>query len=363
MPTLETRGRLHHMADGFMDALATGDEAAAQELLAAWSDAYWAARTDLDELVAYVARLRAAGEPVTGGMLARDRRFRAVLDAALDQMIRFGAQAAGIIQANQQTAGSLALTQAQALVAAAVAADLPGIVVDLGRINPANLATSVGFLGDGTPLAKHLTRTVAPDAVREVRRTMARALTQGWSTRRIAREFTKALAIPLTRATTIARTETLRVYRETSRATYEANQHVLESWQWQCALDRRSCIACVVQHGSYHPVTETLDGHPRCRCAMIPVTKTWADLGVPGIEDTRTLLAPGEDWFRAQSVAVQRGMVGPLKFQAWRDGQITLDDMVARTYSTDWGTMRLERSLKAITEGRNANWGNLPGAF
>src|SRR5690606_11280775 len=49
-------------------------------------------------------------------------------------------------------------------------------------------------------------------------------------------------------------------------------------------------------------------------------------------------------------------LMGRAKFDAWTAGQITLDDMVARTYSPAWGTMRTERSLKAILEDRNANW-------
>jgi len=90
---------------------------------------------------------------------------------------------------------------------------------------------------------------------------------------------------------------------------------------------------------------------------MVPRTLSWAQINpsLTGVPDTQPSLLSGADWLELQPEAVQRAMLGLLKFQAWKAGQITVADMVARTYSPVWGTMRRERSMKEILEGRNAN--------
>ncbi|MEO1959884.1 MAG: phage minor head protein, partial [Paracoccus sp. (in: a-proteobacteria)] len=171
---------------------------------------------------------------------------------------------------------------------------------------------------------------------------------------------TQALGLSHSRATTIMRTESLRAYRHASRATYLANQDVLDGRVWNAHLDARTCVACALMDGTVHAIDATLDGHPRCRCAMIPRTKSWEDLGVKGVADTRPPVRSGKAWLESQPAHVQRAMMGRAKFNAWAAGQIDLDDMVARTYSPQWGTMRSERSLKAILEDRNPNYFDAP---
>ena len=43
--------------------------------------------------------------------------------------------------------------------------------------------------------------------------------------------------------------------------------------------DDRVCCSCLALHGTEFPLDETLDDHPNGRCAMIPVTPSWSDLG------------------------------------------------------------------------------------
>lgn len=359
----ETAGNLQRLARSFSNSLERGNQAAAQDMLAAWSDAYWGVRTDLDDLIAYVAQARADGQPISPSWLSRERRLRVVLAQALTELERYAAMGAQATEEAQERALEAAQDHAPALVRQAVTESLTGLSVDLAVINPDLIQAAVGFLQDGTPLAQHMTRTVARDAAAGLRDVLVEGLSKGWGQPKLVKAFTDRFAVAHCRAVTIMRTESLRVYRETSRATYAANSDVLGSWTWQCALDRRSCPACVMMHGTRHPLDEALDGHPRCRCAMIPNTKTWAELGLdPSLDSLggAPAMESGVDWFLRQSAAYQRASLGPLKYDAWRAGEFDLPDVVARKHDPDWGTMRLERSLKSIRANRHANYGGLP---
>jgi len=94
---------------------------------------------------------------------------------------------------------------------------------------------------------------------------------------------------------------------------------------------------------------------------MVPDTKSWAqiDPSLTDLPDTRPTVELGTDWFTRQAPSVQRAMMGPAKFNAWQAGEFDLDAVVARHYDPTWGTMRYERSLRAIRAGRDANYGNL----
>lgn len=353
MPT-RTRGKLHAQAARFDAELAARQQAAADQMLAAWSQSYQNVLVEIDRFNAKVAAALAAGDPVSPAWAYQKGRLKALLDTTRQEVGRYATDASQAAVAAQAAAVNAAQRESAQLTQTAMTQQ--GIEATLRTTDPrALIQQAVGFTGDGTVLAEHLAKTLTPETVDGVRATVVKGLALGKGQDWMARELTRNFALAHTRAETIMRTETLRAYREVSRATYEANTDVLEGWTWQAHLDARTCIACAVMDGTLHPVTDTLDGHPRCRCAMLPRTKSWEDLGVPGLADTRPKVPAGRDWIEAQPESVQRAMMGPAKFDAWKRGDITLDDMVAQHHSDDWGTMRTERSLKSITEGRNPN--------
>lgn len=360
---LDTRGRLYAQAAQFSAELEALETARVDQMLGAWTDAYWGVRQEMDTFLAKVAAAKAAGQPVSPAWAYQQQRLKNVLDAAKAQMALYAAHASREVVAAQQAAIDAGVAHAEALARTAVAEGLPGLAVDMARINPATLRAGVGFLADGTVLANHLAATMPADAADAVRDALIRGLAMGRSQDWMIREATKALGLTHGRATTILRTESLRAYRQASRAEYLANSDVLGGWVWDAHLDARTCLACALMHGTEHPLDSTLDGHPRCRCAMVPRTRTWEELGAgPGLPDTRPPVRPGKAWLEAQTPEVQRAMMGRAKYDAWTAGTITLDDMVARSYSPAWGTMRTERSLRAIRDGRDANWMDAPEA-
>lgn len=350
-------GLLYEQAAQFAAALETSQTAAIDQMLAAWTDSYWGVRKDLDAFLDKVAAAQSLGLPTSPAWAFQEQRLKNLLDTTKVQIARYAADASLVTEKAQWSAIQASLKHAEKLAATAVASDLPGIGVSLANVNPKNLEHLVGHLANGSVLRNHLELTMPAKAASKVQEALIHGLATGKSQDWMRRKATEALGLSHTRATTILRTESLRAYRAASRAAYLANSDVLGGWVWNAHLDSRTCVACAIMDGTKHPLDATLDGHPRCRCAMVPRTKSWKELGLgDDLPDTRPPIRSGKEWLESQTPAVQRAMMGPAKFDAWTKGQITLDDMVARTYSPAWGTMRTERSLIAIQEGRAGNW-------
>ncbi|MFN7948372.1 MAG: phage minor head protein [Blastocatellia bacterium] len=232
-----------------------------------------------------------------------------------------------------------------------------GAFIDFNRLAPAAVESIVGFTADGS-LLKKLLDELPGDAGQRVKNSLIEAVALGWNPRRTARHVKEALGGNLARALTISRTETIRAYREAAHRTYKANEDVLDGWVWTAALDARPCVLCVAMHGTEHSVEERLESHPNCRCTAVPKTKSWAELGFVGIEETRPQIESGEQWFAGQPAEYQQSILGPEAFRAYKAGTVKLADFVGRKNKSEWGRPYHRRSLKealAIAAQREAD--------
>ncbi|MBI4494350.1 MAG: hypothetical protein HY690_16310 [Chloroflexi bacterium] len=71
---------------------------------------------------------------------------------------------------------------------------------------------------------------------------------------------------------------------------------------------------------------ERLDDHPRGRCAPVPVTRTWAELGFKEVPETRVEVPKGTEVFAKLSPEQQRQILGPAAFAAYRAGVVKMED-------------------------------------
>lgn len=123
---------------------------------------------------------------------------------------------------------------------------------------------------------------------------------------------------------------------------------------WHSACDLRTCAACWAMHGTEHGLNEILDDHPNGRCAMVPKTKTWAEIGeqygidFSDVPDTNPEIEPGVALFEKLPAEKQIKILGPAKYAAWKDGKFILSDIVGRKRSKEWGTHRYEKSLAEL---------------
>ena len=350
------QGRIYEMAAQFQRELRLSQSAAQDQMLASWSRTYEVVRTEYQALLDGIAAEHEAGRPVRPSWLYQQERLANAEATAQAEVARYAREAQNATLSAEDAAVKASARHHAALGQEALSQ--ANLAASFVQVNPDNLRHLVGTLSDGSPLAD-LFGGMAAEVSAQARDALLQGIALGKGPAWMARQVAPALDMPRHRAVTIMRTETQRVYREAARETYEANADVLQGWVWTATLTARTCPACISMHGTLHPVTETLDGHPRCRCAMVPRTPSWADLGVEGVADSRPPLESGKDWLEAQPVATQKAILGQGKWAAWKSGEIDLDDVVARTYSPDWGSMRRERSLVEIREGRNAN--TLPG--
>lgn len=346
-------GAIYEVAAAFSADLEALHTHASDQMVAAWAQTYAKVREDYAALLDKMAAAKAAGQPVKPAWLYQQTRLKSALATTKSEVAKYAETASAITLSAHQSA--VLAAQKHAAKLGQVAMTGAGLSGDFTTLNPANLSHLVGFLQDGSPVAD-LFAGLADETAAAAVHALTVGVTLGKGPDWMARRLSDALDLPRWRATTIMRTETQRVYRSVARQTYLANDDLLEGWVWTAHLDSRACPACVAMDGTIHPVTATLDGHPRCRCAMVPRTKSWADLGVNNAADTRPPVRSGIEWLKAAPASVQRAVLGPAKYRRFAKGDLDLNDLVARTEHPAWGTMRRERSLREIDEGLNANY-------
>ena len=173
-----------------------------------------------------------------------------------------------------------------------------------------------------------------------LRRLIVSGVQMGKSPREIARWIVEqGFGMGLTDAMRMMRTVQLWSYREATRAGYLANADVVRGWVWMSALiPGRTCMACVAMHGTIHGLDEVLNDHHNGLCAMLPLV------------GENPLAVPGPDWFRKLPKRDQVEMMGPGKYAAWKAGVFEIEDMAGEVENDVYGLMRVERSLKELTQ-------------
>ena len=256
-----------------------------------------------------------------------------------------GEAAAGVVRdlqiaAERAATGHAALIATQLPSAAAVAATgaTTGVGVSVLRANPDQVAAMV------RRATERITRDMGamPDELASIIRSdLMRGVAVGDNPRATARRMVRRIEdrwdYSLSRAMVASRTETLDAHREAGRAVEQANSDVVAEWQWTTHLGKRTCRACLAMNGQRFPISEPgPQGHPQCRCARVPVTKSWEDLGFTGIKEPPPLQQDPEQWFSRQSAATQREILGGKGYDAWQSGDYPMSEWVRRKENADW---------------------------
>jgi len=344
-------GQLQSAIAHYRAQLKAHEAQAEQALEQAYANTLQVIQPMLDHLYQQISDKQQAGEEIPLSWLYEQRRLEALTQFIEGQINQFGMLAQ--MQTGQLQSQGIYLGQqaAQALLQSTVP---PGIAWSFGVPSPSALQEMVGATQAGSPLAD-LFSGFGAEAAQGVKDALITGLSLGYNPRDIAPQVQQALGISRNRALTISRTEMLRAYRGANLETFKANDDVVDGWIWNCALDRTSCSACVAMHGTEHSLDETLDEHPNGRCSMIPKTKSWADiLGPLGIDtsdipDTSIDVQSGSEWFDGQSAETQRAILGP-KYEAWSNGDFTLDDVVGHSSDPIWGSSIYEKPIKELVK-------------
>lgn len=193
-----------------------------------------------------------------------------------------------------------------------------------------NAATATSFLYGG-PL-QELFSAVSGAAIEEVKAAFGYAMAAGSGPGPLARAIRNAGDVSKHRAATIARTETLRVYRETTRKIYQDNADLVKGFIWVARLTSRTCAVCWAMHGSFHLTNEPFGTHPNCRCVMVPFM---------GGKNPVTL---GATVFKNLPEEKQIAILGPGKHELYKQG-VPIKYAVGYAQHPKWGPVRYERSI------------------
>jgi len=336
-------------ADRFKRRLIAREQVMVREIRGYYREAERQITKRLEALVSEVEQWQREhpDEQVPEWWLFERERLQSLQKQVEQELAHFAEQATTRIETEQRRLVARAEADAEALARAGLGEPPPGVTVTWARLPTGALEQLVGILQDGSPL-RDLLDVLGPMASEQVRKELVSGLALGLNPRDVARRIRDVLDGNRIRAETIARTEMLRAYREATRQSYLANRDVVKGWLWHCARDERVCSMCWAMHGTEHTLDERLDDHPRGRCAMVPLTKTWKELGFAGVPETQPEIETGESLFARLSEEQQQAILGNAAFEAYKAGQVKLSDFVGRKSDPRWGTMRYTRSLRAI---------------
>jgi hypothetical protein len=317
--------QLEQTIRAYRQALLKADNAALAQLQTAYAPSRDRLLKQIERTIADVA---ADGE-ITAGEAAKLARTRELLRQVEVETARLATVAGETIPQTQQEVTRQALERARVLTAAQApdVREAAKLATQWAGVNTNAVADLVGTLGDGSPLNDWLNEFVT-DSVQVVKDTLIDGVARGIGPEALARALAKATDLPLHRAMTLSRTETMRSYRSASLRSMQANSDIIAGYERSASLSVTSCAACIATAGNFYPLSHPFEEHPRGRCSPIPVLKDAPLLGH---------IQTGPEWFAEQPAATQKAILGPGAYEAFSRGEIQLQDMAQRTFDEQWG--------------------------
>lgn len=316
----------------FKTQLAARDEVAIRRLIEAYVNLQRRLESDIEAITAKMLDAELTKTEVL--RLPQYKRFMAQMDDELRKYSGF----VDIELGNNTRAELRAATIDSARLLRTAGAEV-GASIQMRRVPVEVLQELLGFLDTSGPLYKRLGGLT--DYVKEqVKQAILEGVGLGFNPRTTARvisNITDGLGTGLTDSMRMMRTAQLYAYREASRANYVANNDVVTGWVWYAHLET-ACLSCVAQHGTEHPLEETLDDHHNGECFMVPL--------VIGLDNP--VEQKGVEYFEALNEGKQRARMGDSRWQAWKDGKFEFMQISAEHQDEVYGVMRAEASLKSL---------------
>ncbi len=317
------------------DELAKITDREVRTMVTAWARAWDEIAPDLGDSL---EQLLADGNTITRNQLLRSVRLRKALDAiavSLDDLITDSkVSVTGQLRSVIDAAGS---KQARL-----IATQLPAAqdLVDLDAWSRVDSRQISAIVKRSTQQITSLTKPLSLQSYAAVQGELVRGVLVGSNPRETARRILvrseHAFNGGLSRAITIARTETLDAHRAGAQLGQEQHTDVLTGWTWLATMGPRTCPACWGMNGTFHELTESgPDGHQNCRCARLPATKPWKDLGIRA-KEPKSLLPDPDEAFARMTPAQQQGVLGPRGYAAWKAGKFPRSAWATRRTNTGW---------------------------
>lgn len=337
---------IYDQAERFKAALVQRERVAASQLVRQYGRSWKRLRKLLLDVTDRIEAAQRQGIPISPAWLYQQQRYLELIAQTEREIRQFADLVNKTVEREQQAAIKAATRNTATLIRTATAStNLASISVVALPVEA--VQSMVGFLADGSPLTSLLNQLPRATS-KAVADALTEAVTLGYNPRKTAAIIRRETGMTLTRSLTIARTETLRAYREATHQTYQANKNIVAGWYWVASLSRRTCAACIALHGTFHPMEERMSTHVRCRCTSIP--------GIKG--DPSPFTETGQEWFDKQPADVQRAIFSnQAAWKAYSSGQAQLTDFVGKRVSPVWGDSYVQLGAKRALNGE----GRFPG--
>ena len=310
-------------------------ESALRDLVEAWGLAWDTVVDEWRQAAAELAATRPDGGWHARAVILRNLRAQRALQQtalALDEL----AQHAGI-RILRDMPGLLA--DQEDLLALLIDTQLPsGVDVGWSRVSAAQLDAIVKR---SAGQIESSLRPLPGQVQAQMKQELIRGVITGSNPDRVASILVGRLGARfdggLWRARTIARTEILDASRAAALQSRIANSDVLQGWRWMCSLSSRTCPSCLAMNGEVFPADEPgPDDHPSGRCTAVPVTKSWADLGIDGVDEPASQFPDARAWFGQQSADVQRQIMGPARLDKLKSGALSWEQIPQARQNPGW---------------------------
>jgi hypothetical protein len=135
-------------------------------------------------------------------------------------------------------------------------------------------------------------------------------------------------------------------------AVYQENQDIMKGYRWLSTLDSIICKVCVARSGAKwdlnfkpmgspaFPFVRQGDLHSNCRCAVLPILKSYKELGADIQEPPTGTRASDlgqvpadlsfDGFLKRHTKNYQDDLLGPGRAELWRAGKISLSDLVSQ---------------------------------
>lgn len=305
----------------FREAMNAQEEETTRDLGNRWLAMERRLNSSMIALAADVDRLIQQGQEPTIAMIKKMERYQALQVQMIAEIEKYNIDAARIITNSQTAALTLGIDAAQNAITTMLGDTAGAGAFD--RINIQAVNSMIGFAGDGSPLSDLLKNDydVAADGMLQA---LINGVGLGQSAADTARDMAQGFGMGMDRALLIARTELNRSYRAGSVQQYR-DSGVVVKFKRLVARDE-ACLACLALDGEIFDTADEMDDHPNGRCTCVPVL-----VGMPAPEwDT------AQDWFAEQDEARQLEILGPGRFELYKNG-MPIQDMARKVHNDTWG--------------------------
>lgn len=182
----------------------------------------------------------------------------------------------------------------------------------------------------------------------DVERAVKLGMTLGETNAQLANRLKSTMELSMRNAQSIVITATSAVANKARMDFYSANDEVLKGYQSLTVLDGKTSDICISYSGSKYDINFKPIGnskpyrptprHFRCRSTHIPILKTWRELGIDedelptGTQSSDAGYLPQDytfnDFLKTKTKEYQNDVLGAGRAQLWRDGKITLSQLV-----------------------------------